>query len=412
MTEHNLFYYPYASFTNAQLPLLKVAALWFDKLVILDPVGASWDTIGADHDARDAVRLLKYADILEVVTPAAVLAKYKSPIAEAIRQDLRDREFLELCETQSQASGKKRWTLSLAKVPENLQTDQAMRELMGDFARQVSRDAGQYLEQIGAHPGAYYEFAEAGRTYDETNPGYGDIVQYRVLGEFSEFPLAMGEAIMMNHALFAGLLHAGATPITDDPFHNQALSVKLRRASQEPAVRQAQTNRARQNKINLLATATLTDSQLELPVLSPELPLDEILEYRRKHDDALQQARNKLGLMARRIEAEPWSAEFVRELEHKTIPDIAIELDEARKARDAWLKSKRGRQALKATSAVLGAAGAVLAVFAAPLTPVALATAGLSLATGAAIPGAEWLLDWRDGKKTVQENGLHYLLKL
>lgn len=42
MTEHNLFYYPYASFTNAQLPLLKVAALYFDKLVTLDSVGASW----------------------------------------------------------------------------------------------------------------------------------------------------------------------------------------------------------------------------------------------------------------------------------------------------------------------------------------------------------------------------------
>ena len=41
MTEHNLFYYPYASFTNQQLPLLKVAALYFDKLVILDPVGGS-----------------------------------------------------------------------------------------------------------------------------------------------------------------------------------------------------------------------------------------------------------------------------------------------------------------------------------------------------------------------------------
>jgi hypothetical protein len=33
------------SFTNAQLPLLKVAALYFDKLAILDPVGASL----ADH---------------------------------------------------------------------------------------------------------------------------------------------------------------------------------------------------------------------------------------------------------------------------------------------------------------------------------------------------------------------------
>ncbi len=41
MTEHSLFYFPYASFTKAQLSLLKVAALHFDKLAIIDPVGAS-----------------------------------------------------------------------------------------------------------------------------------------------------------------------------------------------------------------------------------------------------------------------------------------------------------------------------------------------------------------------------------
>ena len=52
MTDHNLFYYPYASFSNVQLPLLKVRALYFDKLVLLDPVGASWTTIGADHRAQ------------------------------------------------------------------------------------------------------------------------------------------------------------------------------------------------------------------------------------------------------------------------------------------------------------------------------------------------------------------------
>ncbi len=135
MTEHILFYYPYASFTNAQLPLLKVAALWFDKLVILDPIAASWDTIGADHVARDTVRQLKDAGILEIVPPATVLAKYQAPIAEAIRRDLGDHEFLELCEAHSQSNGKKRWTLSLAKVPQDLKTDQAMRHLMGDFAR-------------------------------------------------------------------------------------------------------------------------------------------------------------------------------------------------------------------------------------------------------------------------------------
>jgi hypothetical protein len=93
MTEHTLFYYPYASFTNAQFPLLKVAALWFDRLVILDPVGASWDTVGADHVARDAVRLLKDAGILEIVTPATVLAKYERTVADSIRRDMADDEF-------------------------------------------------------------------------------------------------------------------------------------------------------------------------------------------------------------------------------------------------------------------------------------------------------------------------------
>lgn len=409
MHEHNLFYYPYASFTDTQLPLLKVAALWFDKLVILDPVGASWDTVGADSIARAAVLQLKDAGILEMVTPSTVLAKYERPIADAIRADMGDREFLELCDAQGQASGKQRWTLSLAKVPQDVQTDQTMRHLMGDFAREVARASGQFRAQEGGNPSEYYEYAEAGQAYDEIREGYGGGVEYR----YANFPLALGEAIMMTHALFAGLLHASATPITDDSFHNQALSLKLRRASQYPVIQKAQADRvrSRQLKADLLATTALTDSQLNLPVLSAELPLGEILEYRQKHDAALRQARDKLGWMARRIETEPWSKAFAAELEHKTIPAIAQELDEARKARDAWLDSKRGRLVLSATGIAVGAAAAVLSVFATPLTPMALATAGLGLASGTAIPGVEWLLDWRDGKKSVQENGLHYLLR-
>jgi hypothetical protein len=49
-------------------------------------------------------------------------------------------------------------------------------------------------------------------------------------------------------------------------------------------------------------------------------------------------------------------------------------------------------------------------MIATPLQPVAVATTALGLVSGVAIPGGEWLLDWRDGKKTLQENGLHYLL--
>lgn len=406
MADHNLFYYPYASFTNTQLPLLKVAALYFDKLVILDPVGASWATIGADQHAREAVRQLRDAGILQVVTPADILAKYAGPISDAIRRDMQDQDFQALCE----AHGGGRWTLSLAKVPQDLQTDQVMRHLMGDFAREVARDSGQYREQAGGNPTEYYEYSETGQVYDEYREGYGAGIEYR----YADFPLALGEAIMMNHALFAGLLFAGATPVTDDPFHNQALALKLRRATQDPTVQKALANRelARQLGANFLAATALTDSQLNLPVLSPELPLAEVLEYRHEHDAALRQTRDKLGWMARSIRAEPWSEEFAAEIEHKTIPDIAKELDEARKARDAWLDGKRGRLALSATGVAVGAAAVVLSVFAAPLTPVALATAGLGLASGSVIPGVEWLLDWRDGKRSIQENGLHYLLRI
>jgi hypothetical protein len=140
MTEHNLFKYPYASFTNTQLPLMKVAALWFDKLVILDPVGASWDIIGADHIARDAVRQLKDAGILEIVTPATVLAKYKRPIADAIRRDMADREFPGGCDAQSRASGKQRWTLSLAIVRLDVGEQSEFRHLKCPLAYEVAAD--------------------------------------------------------------------------------------------------------------------------------------------------------------------------------------------------------------------------------------------------------------------------------
>ncbi|MHC1764913.1 MAG: hypothetical protein AB9869_11525 [Verrucomicrobiia bacterium] len=70
---------------------MKVAALKFDKLVILDR--ASWDSIGTDPITRDAVRQLKDAGIVDIATPAAVLATYKRPIADAIRLTMADRRM-------------------------------------------------------------------------------------------------------------------------------------------------------------------------------------------------------------------------------------------------------------------------------------------------------------------------------
>lgn len=424
MADHDLFYYPYSSLTDQQLPLLKVAALYFDKLYMLDPVGASWATIGADYWARDAIQLLEHEGILQILTPAEVLAKHSAAMKEAIVRDMRDPEFLQLCDRR----GNDRWTLSLAKVPDDLLVDQEMRELMGDFARRIAGEAGaaigDYVENrvaLSYLPGneeyrdlknpqaeALSSFGRTGRAYDEFREGYGGDVEYR----YADFPLPLGESIMMNHALFAGLLHAEATPVTDDLFHSQALSLKLQHAAQDPEVRQVQLDRSRSHKAGRLAFAALTDPQLALPVLNASLPLDEVLEYRQKHNAELKSARDKLGWMARRIESEPWTDDFAKEIDRKTIPDIAAELDEVGRARDSWLSGNRPRLALAGAGVVVGAATAMLSVLAAPLTPVALVAGGLGLASGAAIPGAQLLSDWRSGRKTAKVNGLHYLLKV
>ena len=120
--------------------------------------------------------------------------------------------------------------------------------------------------------------------------------------------------------------------------------------------------------------------------------------------------REALGLMAQRIQAEPWSDEFEKEIESQTLPDLIKQLKEAERARDAWLNSQRSKQWLSAAGIVVGAASAVLAAVATPATPIALMTAGLGLVSGTAIPGMQLFLDWQAGKKSGQENGLHYLL--
>ncbi len=68
----------------------------------------------------------------------------------------------------------------------------------------MARDSGQYRERAGGNPSEYYEYAETGQAYHEYREGYDANVEYR----YADFPLALGEAIMMNHALFAGRLQA------------------------------------------------------------------------------------------------------------------------------------------------------------------------------------------------------------
>jgi hypothetical protein len=209
MGQHSVFYYPYASLGTEQSLLLKAAALYFDKLFILDPLKASWAMIGPGERESD-LQLLESEGILQRVAPEDVLFRNDKTIADAIERDLADPEFMNLC------AGKegKRWTLALAKVPLAIRNDpkyhpldQAMRTMMTD---------------VGVGSGSRYVEG----TYDEYREVGAGSVEYR----YADYPFAVGEAIMLNHALVGSLLHADAVPLTDDPLHNRILSYKLQKA--------------------------------------------------------------------------------------------------------------------------------------------------------------------------------------
>ncbi|HLO16993.1 MAG TPA: hypothetical protein VK206_19315, partial [Anaerolineales bacterium] len=159
MNPHTLFYYPYGSFTDQQAPLLKAAALYFDKLHILDPEKASSGEIGAVAVAQD-VKMLEQHGILERVAPEDVLLKYENALAAAVQTDLEDQGFQQLCETSGKAQS---WTLAMAKVPKAIRddpkhqeyqrrkpADQAMQRLMGELPRKLAPEMQRYSETYKA----------------------------------------------------------------------------------------------------------------------------------------------------------------------------------------------------------------------------------------------------------------------
>jgi hypothetical protein len=406
MASNSIFYFPYGSFTEKQSPLLKTAAIYFDKLYILDPEKASGGSIGIDDpDLAKDISLLesKEVQILERVNPEDVVQKYERAIANAVHDDMNDPEFLGHCST----SEKRLWTLALAKVPKDIREkpkyqpkDQAMQRLMGDLPRRVARDVVTYDETYVEvmHPILDQEFV-----YDELRESDREEIEFR----YADFPIEIGESIMINHALFSGLLHSDATPLSDDEFHHKSLEIKIKRAREIPELGKILDDMKRGDQIReaMLASRAIQDRQLDLPIIRPDQPLEEILNYRLKNKDVLEETRAKLAWLARSIKEQPWTREFDEKIHRSVIPkEIRPLLQENEKARNSWLK-------LTGMGLAATAATAQLFVNPMPLLSVPTFLAVMALVGGHATTLAEEILDWKKQAAKSRGTGLHYLLK-
>jgi hypothetical protein len=397
--DHSVFYYPYASFaSDDSRQLLRIAAFYFDKLFFLDPLKAIGGGVAVSDELVSELDLLEREGILERVSPEDVLHQFEDAIVATVKEDLADPAFSRLCESQPQQT----WTLALAKVPASLRTDAlfapldaSMARMLGQFPRGLSPNVPRYLENL-MHATAY----------DEQGGAMSGRVEFR----YVDLPLVVGESIMLNHALFGALLHTQSTPLATEAFHDEALRIKMARALQKPAIRQAVEDRRRELKQDLLAYPLLADRQLGLPILDLSIPLEAVLEVRHRHGDELAAARDDLAWLARSIRQEPWTAEFEGELDAKVVPEVHKRLGEARKAVESasagWL-----RTALSAAKVPTAVAVAVvpLVIAAAPALPIAIATIA-----AAGVTAGSGLLDlydrWTAGRD--QGNGLQYLVRL
>ena len=276
MNEHSIFYYPYCSFKEQQSPLLMAAALYFDKMFILDPFkavgGASGLGLDVGHTTEKAVKLLEEAKLIERISPHEILSEYEDQISSAIDEDMKDEEYLALCKTYGKAY--QEWVVALAKVPKDKRKEEeAMQTLL---KRNPGRDQNVYDEGIGVS---------------------------HVLCRYAKFDLSLGESIMLNHALVGGLLKSKATPVTDDDFHAMVLEHKIRRAQRNPEIREILNDRWSSTSVaqSQLVASVFTDRGIELPCLSSNVPIESILKYRNDHDAELQAVRKELEWLVREI---------------------------------------------------------------------------------------------------------------
>jgi hypothetical protein len=147
-----LFYFPYAGLETSQRALLRLVALYFDRLYLLDPEKATGGTVGAGEIAAEA-RALEAEDVglLERFAPEDVISIYADAIAQAIQEDMSDPEFVALCEKKADESGRHMWTIAIAKVPLAIREDpryqpldNSMRNFLGKAVPSIAGDARQY----------------------------------------------------------------------------------------------------------------------------------------------------------------------------------------------------------------------------------------------------------------------------
>jgi uncharacterized protein YqgQ len=246
-------YYPYTSILT--LDGLKAMALYFERIYIINPLEAS-----LNNRANDAeMATLEKNGIIKYVPPSELLNDYETIIAKAIKGDLADRMFRQICKNHEA----KYCVIYGSKIPSQLYS-------------LIER------KSIGIHK-------KLGLPKRMELQGVRSLV----------LPTDIGESIMINHALCATDKFS-LTPVTDDNFQNQLFALKLRNSDSDVVKKLlVEYGYVKDIQSDLAAIEVIEDS---VPMLY-SAEINDILEFRDQNREALNRYKIEMSKLVTEVES-------------------------------------------------------------------------------------------------------------
>ncbi len=317
-------YFPYANIESAKT--IKTAVLYFDRIGIINPY-LSFCTKSISrrglyresHDYIDEMNLLVKENIIEWVDPVEVIGKFGHEIMTGVIQDINDPKFLDLCKSFVKSA----WLLSSVKLPDD--SDKWLRNVLVNIPT-LAREGSTLTEEIRERlyrygfreTGPYFDermhMRERGR-FSEGGPSrYDDEYESQLLRgkmfdkyRIVELPFAVGESIMIGHAL-AAAANSDLIPFCDERIHLDTLKTRFKKLCDSKAFKAVlyEYGYLKNVKMSMLAQDVITET---VPSLE-QVPLEIILRFREKKNAELKNFRVEMLKLVTEIESNPWDSDF------------------------------------------------------------------------------------------------------
>lgn len=241
-------YYPYT--TPRSIDKIKKALLIFDHIYLIIPTYAdTYRGLGIERGSSGNFREMHYSldepiakGVFRIIRPADTVKEFSESMIQALMEDQQDPRF------QAEANNQLDWLIYVDKVPEG-------------------------LYEVFSHP---------------------SIRQYRDIdSNILKFPFAIGESIMISHALYA--CHAKReegefiSPITDEPLHKKILRYRLERGAKNVESKTGMT----------IANSQYIRKAFDIAIIpTPPGTIQQVIDLRTTHEVPLRKIRNCIKKLA------------------------------------------------------------------------------------------------------------------